>query len=61
MIVIQSDQFNGRQIAQTVEHLTRNSGGPGSNPGLVGNYFSHPASLIITKNPDTLYDVQLSL
>lgn len=49
MIVIQSDQFNGRQIAQTVEHLTRNSGGPGSNPGLVGNYFSHPASLIITK------------
>lgn len=41
-MVIQSDQFNGRQIAQTVEHLTRNSGGPGSNPGLVGNYSPIP-------------------
>uniref|UniRef100_K1Q0S1 Uncharacterized protein n=1 Tax=Magallana gigas TaxID=29159 RepID=K1Q0S1_MAGGI len=36
-----TDRFEyRRQIAQLVEHLTRDSGGPGSNPGLVYNYAS---------------------
>lgn len=30
-----------RQKAQAVEHLTRDSGCPGSNPNLFCNYFSH--------------------
>lgn len=33
------------QIAQLVEHLTRDSGGPGLNSCLVSNYFSHPVTL----------------
>lgn len=32
------------QTAQWLEHLTKDSGGPGLNPGLVRHYFSHPAT-----------------
>lgn len=32
-------------IPQLVEHLTRDSGGPSSNPGLVCHYLSHPIAL----------------
>lgn len=32
------------QIAQVVDHLTRISGGLGSNPGLVCYYGSHPVT-----------------
>lgn len=41
-----SDWFKyQRQVAQLVEHLTRNSGGLCSNFNLVRYYFSHPATI----------------
>ena len=48
----QSDRFKyQRHIALLVEHLTRDLGGPGSNPGLVCHYFSHPVTFGAVTNP----------
>lgn len=40
-----ADQFKYQcQMAQLVDHLTRDSGGLCLNPGLVSHYFSHPVT-----------------
>lgn len=44
----QSDRFEYQcQRAQLVEHLTKDSGGPGSNPTLIHHYFSHPIKNVL--------------
>lgn len=42
-VTVRPDQIPA-PVAQLVEHLTRHSGGPGSNPGVFRYYFSHPVT-----------------
>ena len=51
----QPGSISGGHIAQLVEHLTRDLGGPGSNPGLVRCIFSLP----VTHNTCIPYDYRL--